>query len=138
MQYSQRIHNELKAVGFNMAGMTDGLPLGDWFPYDPVVMALFDVHIPDDTVYIATDLTVSAAALQTTLGDDTGKWAAYLKVQTDLIRVFRTIEYSGPGGIDEQYHQLFSDGTAITDIQTTLVAVKATVKAKYPWPGSYR
>src|SRR5208283_4047208 len=101
MSYAERILDELRAVGFNPTGLSNGEPCGDWEPDNELFTALCSVHIPDEATYLATDLTATTTALQSELGDDVDKWEAYLEVQTTLIRNKRYTAYIARGGVND-------------------------------------
>ncbi len=138
MQYADRILDELRAVGFNPTGFNDGEPYGDWEPDNELITALCSVHIPDETTYLATDLTATATALQSVLGEDMDKWEAYLEVQTTLIRNKRYTAYIAPGGCNDQYHEIKSDGGTDASAKSTAGEAKQAIKSMFPWPGTYR
>ena len=146
MQYTERILDELRAVGINPRGMSSGVPWGDdeapGMTYksstNPIIVAVLASHIPDEAAYLATDLTASAVALQSALGDDVDKWEAYLGVQTSLIREKRYAAYMARGGVNDVYHEVKSDGGTDAAAKQAAVAAKTAVKAKFPWPGTYR
>ncbi len=138
MNYTERLMDELRAAGVRPRGFRDGEASG----YPPesaeLVLAVERAHIPEETSYLATDVETHAAELKNLLGVESPEWAAYLTVQTDLIRSRRRDKYVETGGVDNLILEMISDGEAFVATANAAVSAKEAVKQLYPWPGTYR
>ncbi|MEJ2746103.1 MAG: hypothetical protein P8123_10545 [bacterium] len=130
---SERIIDELTAVGCECPGIINGVPIILSDPYDAatLVQSLF---IADEATWLATDLETHAASLQALLPQ--AEWEAYLAVQTDRIRALR----------HEAFVALEEEKTIIERIaeegnfglfNVAMQNLVATVEAQYPFPGEY-
>ncbi len=138
MDYSERLMDELRAVGVSPRGFRDGEPFG--YPQEnrQLVLAVGAAHIPDESAYLSTNLETYAAELKTFLGAQSPEWSAYLRVQTDLIRSRRREKYVEAGGLNQRILEMISDGETFLNAVDASVAAKEAVKQLYPWPGTYR
>ncbi|MEW6350465.1 MAG: hypothetical protein AB1646_15485 [Thermodesulfobacteriota bacterium] len=138
MGYSERLIDELRAVGVIPLGFRAGAPFG--FPPESgeLVLAVEAAHIAGETEYLAANLEAHATGLKTLLGAESPEWAAFLAVQTDLLRSRRREKYVETGGVNHLILEMISDGQAFADIVNAAVPEKNAIKALYPWPGSYR
>lgn len=134
----ERLLAELSSVGLAPRGFTNGVPIGDWPENDGLAQLVVDLHIPDQELYLGTNLDSWAKPLATRLGAESAEWIAYRRVQTDLIRECRRFLYGVAGGPNEDFLAAVSDGADIATAQDELVHAKAVIKLRYPWPGPYR
>jgi hypothetical protein len=133
----EQLKAEFRAVGLPAIGMREGRVLFDGTlssHESDVAQAIEQLHTEDESEYLSRDLESYTGALTLKNLITENQWLSFRGIQCERIRELRRQTYQNES--DGLKMEADYDGSE-TKLQEWQAKV-ASIKAQYPWPGTYR